>query len=260
VIRLSVVIITFNEEHNIGRCIASVKDIADEIVVVDSFSSDATEAICKAHGVRVIQHKFEGHIEQKNYALTHASYPYVLSLDADEALSDTLKNSLLQVKERWTHDGYMINRLTNYCGAWIRHGGWYPDRKLRLFDKRKGQWTGINPHDRFELFDRTTPVGYLQGDILHYSYYSISGHVKQVDYFTEVSARMLFQQGKKPGYLRLVVSPFLRFLRDYLIKGGFLDGYYGFVICTISAHAVFLKYVKLNELHKDHRERPRVQQ
>lgn len=256
-IRLSVVIITFNEEHNIGRCLDSVKDIADEIVVVDSFSSDATEAICKAHGAKVIRHQFEGHIEQKNYALTHASYPYVLSLDADEAVSDRLKESLRQVKKEWKYDGYMINRLTNYCGAWIRHCGWYPDRKLRLFDKRKGHWTGVNPHDRFELFDRNAPIGYLEGDILHYSYYSISGHVKQVDYFTDISAKMLFDQGKKASILHILFSPFLRFLRDYVLKAGFLDGYYGFVICTISAHAVFLKYVKLRQLYKEHEQRLR---
>jgi hypothetical protein len=143
--------------------------------------------------------------------------------------------------------------LTNYCGAWIRHGGWYPDRKIRLFDKRKGKWTGVNPHDRYELNELNASIGYLRGDILHYSYYSISDHIKQVDYFTEISARVLFDQRRKASLVRLLVSPVVRFVRDYILKCGFLDGSYGFIICKISSHAVFLKYVKLRECWKQQR-------
>ena len=248
--KLSVVIITLNEERTIARCLDSVKDIADEIVVVDSYSTDRTADICRAHGAAVIMHKFDGHIEQKNFALEQASFPFALSLDADEVLSDELQKSIAVVKSGWTHDGYAMNRMTNYCGAWIKHGGWYPDRKIRLFDKRKGRWTGVNPHDRYELIESGAPVGFLQGDILHYSYDSISSHIKQVDYFTEISARVLYEKGRKASLARLTVSPVFRFFRDFIIKGGLLDGYYGFVICVISSHAVFLKYVKLRELWK----------
>src|SRR6185312_8761206 len=177
--KISVVIITKNEEKNIGRCIDSVKDIADDIIVIDSFSTDKTEEICKSKGARFVQHAFEGHIEQKNYATSLTEYPHVLSLDADEALDDTLKKSIAEVKENWKYDGYEMNRLTNYCGTWIKHCGWYPDRKLRLFDKTKGKWGGINPHDKFELQPNST-ISRLRGDILHYSYYTIDDHYKQI--------------------------------------------------------------------------------
>ena len=137
-VSLSAVIITYNEEKNIERCLLSLKGVVDEIVVVDSFSQDRTEAICAQYGVKFIQHAFEGHIQQKNWAITQASSPYVLSLDADEALSDELRQSILEAKNNWTAQGYFFNRLNNYCGQWIRHSGWYPDRKLRLWDARLG--------------------------------------------------------------------------------------------------------------------------
>jgi len=254
-IQLSVVIITYNEEHNIERCLTSIKGIADEIVVVDSYSTDRTPDICRSFGAEVIQHKFEGHIEQKNYAVDQTAYSYVLSLDADEVLSDELRTSIASIKSNWRCDGYEMNRLTNYCGAWIRHGGWYPDRKIRLFNKQQGKWTGVNPHDHYTMNAPDANIGYLQGDILHYSYYSISGHIKQVDYFTEISAGVLFEKGRKSSMTRLLVSPIFRFIRDYVFKGGWMDGYYGFVICIISSHAVFLKYVKLRELWKQHKRR-----
>ncbi len=249
-IQLSVVVITYNEERNIARCLDSIKEIADEIVVVDSYSTDKTVEICNCYNAKVFQHKFEGHIQQKNYALEKTSFSFALSLDADEVLSDELRKSIASVKSDWKYDGYEMNRLTNYCGAWIRHCGWYPDRKIRLFDKRKGKWTGVNPHDRYALNDSNAIVGFLPGDILHYSYYSISDHIKQVDYFTEISARVLFEQGKKASVVRLIISPGFRFIRDYVLKCGFLDGYYGFIVCIISSHAVFLKYAKLHELWK----------
>jgi glycosyltransferase involved in cell wall biosynthesis len=250
VIQLSVVIIAYNEERNIARCLDSIKNLADEIIVIDSYSTDKTVEICTARGAKVIQHKFDGHIQQKNFALEQATFQYTLSLDADEVLSDELRTSIASAKSDWRYHGYRMNRLTNYCGAWIRHGGWYPDRKIRLFDKSKGKWTGMNPHDRYELNDPQNPVGSLRGDILHYSYDSISNHIKQVDYFTEISAKGLFERRKKFSLLRQIISPAFRFARDYFFKGGFLDGYYGLVICMISSHAVFLKYAKLRELWK----------
>ena len=168
-VRLSAVIITYNEERNIQRCLESLNGVVDEIVVVDSYSTDRTEEICASFDTRFIRHRFIGHIEQKNWAILQASSPYVLSLDADEALSDELRASILRVKENWTHDGYNFNRLTNYCGKWIRNTSWYPSKKLRLWDARKGSWGGFNPHDRYYL-NRGASRHFLKGDIHHYSY------------------------------------------------------------------------------------------
>lgn len=247
-IRLSVVIITYNEERNIGRCIDSVLAVADDIVVVDSFSTDGTAVICAEKGVRFISHIFEGHIEQKNYAITQAVYPHILSVDADEALTEVLTASILEVKNNWSHDAYWMNRLTNYCGQWIKHCGWYPDKKLRLWDSRKGRWTGTNPHDKFELQQGSETN--LKGDLLHYSYYSIHDHLKQVNYFTDISSKALYQQGVKTTVIQIIVAPLVKFVRDYFIKMGFLDGLYGFAISVISSHATFLKYLKLKSYSK----------
>lgn len=253
---ISAVIITFNEEKNITRCLESLQGVADEIVVVDSFSTDKTEEICRDFGVKFIKHAFEGHIEQKNWALTQSAFPHVLSLDADEALSEELRQSVLEVKAQWEKDGYYFNRLTNYCGQWIRHCGWYPDRKMRLWDKRKGSWQGINPHDKY-LMEEGAATGFLKGDLLHYSYYSISQHVIQANYFTDIAARAALEKGKKAGLCRIFISPVVKFLKDYIIKLGFLDGYYGFIVCQVSANATFLKYIKLRQLRKEQKQSTR---
>jgi glycosyltransferase involved in cell wall biosynthesis len=248
-VKLSVVIITFNEEMNIGRCIASVIDIADDIVVVDSFSTDKTEEICLSMGVRFIKNKFQGHIEQKNWAISQAKFPHILSLDADEALDNDLIQSIINVKQNWQFEGYYMNRLTNYCGKWIWHCGWYPDKKLRLWDARKGSWTGVNPHDKYEMFSGDQVTSHLKGNILHYSYYTREQHYKQVYYFTDILAQSQFKIGKKAPLIMLFVSPIFGFIRNYFLKLGFLDGYAGFTICRISAYATYLKYKKLRALY-----------
>lgn len=243
---LSVVVITFNEERNIARCLASVKEIADDIVVVDSFSTDRTESIVREHGARFVQHAFEGHIEQKNWAITQAKHPFILSLDADEAIDDVLRDSIARAKSD-DADGYTMNRLTNYCGSWIKHGGWYPDVKLRLWDSRKGSWTGINPHDRYELASSSRSE-HLAGDILHYSYYALGDHWKQVDYFTTIAARAYAAEGKRASFVKLWLSPIAKFIGAYFLQLGFLDGRHGFTIARISAYATYLKYAKLKAL------------
>jgi glycosyltransferase involved in cell wall biosynthesis len=247
---LSVVIITLNEEKNIERCISSVLDFADEIVIVDSISTDRTREICLKYPVKFIEQPFLGYIEQKNKALEFASYPHVLSLDADEAVSDELKASIKKVKENWQADGYYFNRLTNYCGKWIRHTDWYPDKKLRLFDKRKGQWGGTNPHDKYMLQPGSREI-YLKGDLLHFSFPSVDYHLEVVKKFTTIVALEHVKKGKKARTLNVVVSPLWKFIRSYFIKRGFLDGYYGFVVCTISAYSTFIKYIKIKEIYKD---------
>lgn len=248
-IKLSVVIITYNEEKNLDRCLLSVKEVADEIVVLDSFSTDETRAICENHHVRFFQHTFDGHIQQKNRAITYASNKHVLSLDADEALDTTLVKSILEVKKDFKRDGYYMNRLTNYCGHWVKHCGWYPDTKLRLWDSGKGQWTGINPHDKYELFAGDKNTGNLKGDILHYSYYTLEDHYKQVEYFTNIASKAYFEKGKKAPSFKLLVNPVAKFIDHYILHLGFLDGKAGFLISKISAYATYLKYKKLRQLH-----------
>lgn len=246
--KLSVVIITYNEERNIGRCLESVKDVADEVVVIDSFSTDRTEEICVSYGARFIPHSWEGYVETKNFANAQAKYNRILSLDADEALSEPLKAAVKNCK--WELPAYEMSRLTNYCGHWIRHCGWYPDRKIRLFDRREGHWAGLKIHEKFELH-RSQKPGLLEGDLLHYSYYTISDHVAQANHFTDITAQVAFEKGKRAPLWKLFVNPIVKLLRDYLLKRGFLDGYYGFVVCQISANATFLKYLKLRQLHQN---------
>ena len=247
---ISAVIITFNEERNIERCLASLQGVVDDIVVVDSFSKDKTEEICTKYNVRFVQHAFEGHIEQKNWAIKQAKYPHILSLDADEALDEKLKQSILATKTNWKFNGYTMSRLTNYCGTWVYHCGWYPDTKLRLWDSRLGSWGGDNPHDKFELQKEFNQTQQLEGDILHYSYYTLEDHYKQVTYFTDILAKAQYQKGKKAPLLILYLSPIVKFIKDYFIKKGFLDGKVGFQICRISAFATFTKYRKLRSLHR----------
>ena len=251
VVKLSVVIITYNEERNIERCLLSVKAIADEIVVLDSFSTDKTPNICKKHAVQFFQHAFDGHIEQKNRAITYAKNTHVLSLDADEALDDRLVQSILEVKANFNKDGFEMNRLTNYCGHWVKHCGWYPDKKLRLWDCRKGKWTGVNPHDKYELFDCNKNIGYLKGDILHYSYYSLQDHYKQVDYFTTIAAKAYVDNGRQPNSFKLWFNPIAKFMSHYILNLGFLDGKAGFLISKISAYATYLKYKKINQIYQE---------
>ncbi|GHT11764.1 glycosyl transferase [Bacteroidia bacterium] len=248
--KLSAVIITFNEEKNIARCLQSLQGVADEIIVVDSGSTDKTEEICQSFNVRFIRQEWLGYIEQKNYAMSLAKYLYILSLDADEALSDELKKSILAVKENKTVDGYKFNRLNNYCGEkWIRHGSWYPDTKLRLWNKKKGRWSGINPHDCVKM-ENDTQVKHLKGDLLHYSYSSISEHIAQANKHTDIMAQEYYMKAKSVSILTVICKSIWKFFRDYFIKLGILDGYYGLVICLITAFTTFIKYVKLRQLYQ----------
>jgi len=247
--KLSGVIITFNEERNIGRCIDSLQGIVDEIVVVDSYSLDQTKQICQDKGVRFFEHKFEGHIEQKNYALTKCTYDHVLSLDADEALDDVLRQSILEIKSQLQSDAYTFNRLTNYCGQWIKHCGWYPDKKLRLWNKSKGRWGGENPHDMV-VMDAGNSTLHLEGDLLHYSYYTKEDHLKQIELFTDISSKAAYKNGVSSSVLKRMVKPPFKFFRDFFLKLGFLDGYFGFRISLYSAYATYLKYAKLRDLDR----------
>ena len=247
--KLSAVIITFNEERNIQRCLESLKNVADEIVVIDSFSTDRTEEICRSFDVQFIQNPFEGHIQQKNVAIQAASNDWILSLDADEALTPELQESLIKVKENQEFKGYRFNRLTNYCGHWVKFCGWYPDTKTRLIHRDFGKWEGVNPHDRLELMDNL-PVVFLKGDLLHYSYYTREDHLKQIEYFGDIAAKELYRSGGRSNWFKISIKTIAQFFKSYILKQGFRDGATGFTISRLSAYATYRKYLKLLNLQK----------
>jgi glycosyltransferase involved in cell wall biosynthesis len=251
--KLSAIIITFNEERNIARCLNSLKDIADEIVVIDSGSTDATVAICKQFNAKVIIHEFKGFIEQKNFAYLHTTGDWVLLLDADEEASETMKASIVAELKNPKHDGYSFNRLTYYCGKWIRSCGWYPDAKLRLFKRGAGEWAGQNPHDKLTLLKNKTS-SYLKGDILHYRYYSFTEHIHRANKYANIAAEIMFKKGKTISLFGIIIKTNARFIKCYILNKGIFDGIQGLMISTISALEVFIKYSKLlllNSKNKD---------
>lgn len=250
--KLSVVIITLNEEENIARCLDSVKEIADEIIVVDSFSTDRTKEICLGYGVIFEEHTFEGYIEQKNYAVSLSSNDYIFSIDADEAIDDKLKNSILQEKQNFSADAYLMNRLNFYGGRWLKHGSWYPDRKIRLYNRTRGKWEGKKVHEKV-ILDSKAHLGRLNGDMLHYSYLTLEEHIAQFNHFTTLSAHEMFEENRKISAVGVFAKGFATFFKGFFLKLGFLDGYYGTALCFINSFATFMKYMKLRELNKTSR-------
>ncbi|WP_305879789.1 glycosyltransferase family 2 protein [Seonamhaeicola sp. ML3] len=249
-IKLSGVIITYNEERNIEKCLQSLVPVVDEIIVVDSFSTDSTKSICEKFNVTFIEQEFLGYVEQKNFALEQASNNYIVSLDGDEALSETLQKSIKSLKSNWKLNGYYCNRLNNFCGQWIKHSDWYPNKKLRVFDKRKARWKGINPHDNVNLNDQSDEVGFLNGDILHWTYQSYSEFNLKTEHFSSISAKSYYDLGKTSNLWKIVFNPTWAFFKAFFLRLGFLDGLNGFVICVQTANITFLKYTKLRELQK----------
>lgn len=251
--QISAVIITFNEERNIERCINSLQDVVDEIIVVDSFSKDKTKEICQKYkDLKFYEKEWLGYSSQKNYANKLASYDTILSIDADEVISDELKQSIIDIKLKYENinNPYIVfsfKRLTNYCGSWIRHCGWYPDIKQRIFSKNV-QWVG-DIHESL-LYLPNTKIKLLKGDLYHYSYHKVSDHIHQIEKFTNLTSKEAFEKGKKVSILGLWFKPKWKFFRDYILKAGILDGYSGYQVCKISAFATYLKNAKLRELNK----------
>jgi glycosyltransferase involved in cell wall biosynthesis len=251
--KLSAMIITCNEEDNIARCIESLRNVADEIVVLDSYSTDNTIAIARKKGAVVKQGVFSGYIDQKNKALRLTTHNYVLSLDADEVLSEKLVESILREKKNnFKHHAYFMNRYNNYCGKFINHGLWYPNRKVRLFDKRLGSWGGMNPHDKVKLKEGTK-AHFLKGDIIHYAYYTIVEHLQRNEELSTIAAYSIFEAGIKKHWSKIILSPSWSFVHGYFLRLGFLDGYYGLIIARLMATQSFLKYQKLRRLIKQNK-------
>jgi len=247
---LSVSIITLNEERNIARCLRSLQDIADEIVVVDSGSTDQTKQICESFGVSFIVQPFLGFIEQKNFAMAATTHPFVLSIDADEELSPELKQSIIIEKNNgFPFPGYIMSRRSWFCDKWIGHGTWYPDRKLRLVKKESSTFVGFNGHDKLELI-KGLEARLLKGDLMHYTYYSLDEFILKTNQYSTMSAKALFEAGKKASILNLLWNPFFTFFKSYFLKAGFLDGFNGYIIARHSASQTFLKYAKLIQLQR----------
>lgn len=246
---ISAVIITHNEAHNIARCLISLNMLVDEVIVVDAESTDDTQRIATDHGARVIVRTWTDYSDQKNFANAQATRPYILSLDADEAISAELRAALMAVIKAKPSGAYRFNRLTNYCGSWVRHGGWYPDAKVRLFPKEGTRWEGEHVHEELRLAPGTV-VHQLQGDLLHYSYPTLKSHEDRIERYSDLHARKMFAAGKKGGLFKSTFSPAVKFVQGYVLRAGFLDGQAGWNIARLSARAVQLKYAKLDRLHR----------
>jgi len=241
--RLSACIISFNEEDRIEACIASL-DFCDEVIVVDSHSVDRTRELAAASGARVIERDWPGYVKQKEFTIRQAENEWVLCVDADERISDELRAEIVALQSAGFpgKTGWRMPRMSRYLGQWIRHGSWYPDRQLRLFDRRRGYWGGHDPHDRVELEGE---IGRLSGDLLHDPYRSLSEQLTTIDKYTTTMAEGLHARGKRASILKLFVNPAVRFLRSYILKAGFLEGWRGLVMAFLEAHYARLKYTKL---------------
>ncbi len=249
---LSVVIITFNESANIERCISSVEGLADEIVVVDSFSTDDTPALAAGLGARVLQRPWPGYAAQREWAVAQAAHDLVLALDADEYLSPELYASISEVKKTAGAGTYAFNRFNRIGDYWVRHGGWYPDRKLRLFDRRKVRFQDAGGHDSVVPLPGLS-TAYLPGHLLHYANAGLHERVAQINKLSRDSAEYLHRVGKKPSWARILLKPAGRFLGEYFLRRGFQDGFYGFALAVSSAQYVFWREYKLMELERKER-------
>jgi glycosyltransferase involved in cell wall biosynthesis len=248
--KISAVIITLNEEKFIELCLRSLAGVADEIIVVDSFSTDSTEKICKGFNVKFHLHAFTGFMDQKNYAVSLALNNYILSLDADEALSDELQKSILAEKDELKFDGYYFNRLNNFCGQWIKHSAWYPDRQLRLFNREKGKWGPINVHETFNMLPGSN-TGWLKGDILHRAHESAAELERKIISYSGIAAEEYFKAGRKVPFFYPVLHLVWRFITNYFFHLGFLDGKNGLVVCYLGAWSSYLKYSELRKLNRE---------
>jgi len=247
--KISATIITKNEENYIERCLLSLLDVADEIIVIDSHSTDKTEQICKKYNIKFYKNKFDGHIEQKNFAITKTKYNYILSLDADEALSTELIAEIIKVKKNLTLKAYKLNRLNNYMGKWIKFTDWNPDWKIRLFDKNIAKWGGRNPHD-YIIVDEGIKVGKLKKNILHWVIEDLESHSRKANHFSTIGAQSYYKEGRRSNVFRILLNPTWSFFKSYILRLGFLDGIAGLSISGISAYTVFLKYLKLYQIQK----------
>lgn len=243
--KITATIITLDEERNIQRSIESLR-CADEILIVDSGSVDRTVELSEKLGVRVIEAGWRGFSGQKNWAAEQASHDWILSLDADEALSEALEAEIWNLKKNGPRaDAYTMPRLAKYLGRWILHSGWYPDRKVRLYNRHKASWVGDFVHESVQVAGR---VGHLHANILHFTCDSLSEHVKTLERYTTLAAQELAARKAPIGLARLICDPLWTFASTYFLKLGFLDGLEGLIIAYMAAFYTFLKYAKTRNM------------
>lgn len=248
--KISVCVIGLNEEKNLSDCLTSVKSIADEIIFVDSFSNDQTVKIAKQSGCRIYKRKFDGYVSQKNFAAEKAKYDWILNLDCDERLSPALVESIANLKRNLPHGivAFKFNRLTWYIYRFIRHSGWYPDDKIRLYNRRECSWQGEKVHEIVKAPPQKT--GHLKGDLLHYSFHSINDHIDTIRKYSELAAQELYARGRSVSYAGVVGRAIWVLIRKFFFEFSFLDGAAGLTITWYSAVATYTKYVKLYLMRK----------
>lgn len=243
---VSAIVVCFNEEKNIGACLDSLR-WCDEIVVVDSFSTDRTVEICRQYTERILQRNWTGYRDQKAFAHSQATRDWVLLVDSDERVTPELRDEINQMLSSYAgaYAGFSVPRLVFYLGRWWRRGGWYPDYDVRLFRRDRATWGGTDPHEKILIDGK---VRRLRHPLQHYSYRSIEDHIQRINHFTSISARELWKQGKRFHRSDALFRPAFRFFRSYVLKRGFLEGFAGFHVALTAAVYVFLKYAKLWEL------------
>ena len=238
---ITATIITRNEEHRIAAAIASLS-CCDEVLVVDSGSTDRTREIAERCGARVLIRDWDGYSNQKNFAASEARHDWILSVDADERLSIELANEIVSWKQSPAGAAGSMPRRAFYLGAWIRHSGWYPDRKIRLYDRRVARWTGDFVHEALNV---DGVVHAFRGDLLHFPYRDWTDHLARIDRYTELAAQAARKSGKGGNILRLILGPPLSFLRTFVIRAGFLDGWRGVLVAAAGARYIFLREFRI---------------
>ena len=247
--KISAFVISFNEEADIARCLKSL-DFCDEVLVIDSFSTDRTVSIAEGLGARVLQRKWPGYVAQKAFGLENCTHEWVLNVDADEEVSPELRASILAVlssaavAESAVYAGYEINRLVYYFNRWWRNGGWYPEYRLRFLRKSLTVWGGSDPHEKPTVRGQ---VGRLEGDLYHYTYASLDDQVQQLSRFASLGAKTYYDKGKRASVVSMTVAPLVRFFKFYVVKRGYREGVVGFIVAMLEGYYTFLKYARLWE-------------
>jgi glycosyltransferase involved in cell wall biosynthesis len=242
----SIVIITKNEQNNIGRTLSNIKDLSNDILIVDSGSVDKTLSICKKFNCRIIETEWKGYGETKNIGNNSAKYDWILSIDADECVDEQLKLFLMGLSADNIQQSFQINRKNFFCQQHIQFGGWANDKPIRFFNRKNAKWNSSAVHESL-LFEQTPEIKTAAGHLLHYTYNTKKEYLDKVDYYSKLNADKYYLKGKKTTFVKLHLSPVFTFIKDYFFKGGILDGKYGLLIARISAKGTRLKYQYLKE-------------